>query len=264
MAETYFPFDAGAGANVLETQWREMARYWRTTGVLANYLDELEIFADSTGMLVKLKAGEAWVDGFKYKNDAEMVIAITSAHPTYGRIDRVILRLDVANNIISAAVLDGTPSAAPVAPTLTQNQTGIWEISLAQITVAAGSITIAAGNVADKRSYSYATIDPPLETEYDSGWFAVVYNTLYTKAHGLGTIPKTCLIEWCSTNTPTAATKIYVVYNVITSTGYTASVIAYDKTNFYVKGGNSSGSGTISASDGTQSGGGYWRIRAWK
>ena len=155
MTKTYFPFDAGAGANVYESQWAEMASLWRGTGVHPTLLNKLEVFADSSGMQVKVKSGVAWMEGFFFKSDAQETLAIAASNPTNPRIDRVVVRLDRINNNVNLAVLTGTPAGAPVVPALTQTST-TWEISLARVAVAAGATTIAAGNVTDERAYSYA------------------------------------------------------------------------------------------------------------
>jgi len=154
MAKTFFPFDAGAGANVTEAQWAEMATLWRDTGVHPTLLDKLETFADSTGMQVKVKSGVAWMEGFFFKSDAQETLAIAASNPTNPRIDRVVVRLDRVNNNVDLAVLTGTPAVSPTPPTLTQTST-IWEISLAQVLVGTGVTTIAAGNVTNERTYSY-------------------------------------------------------------------------------------------------------------
>jgi hypothetical protein len=264
MTQNYFPFDVGAGAGVQESQWREMARYFRGTGVLSGFANTLEVYADSSGMQVKVKTGEAWIDGFKYKNDLELIVPISMANPTYGRIDRVVLRLDPSANTLQVAVLTGTPSGSPAVPALTQSLTGTYEISLAKITVDAGAVTIAAGKVTDERTYSYATVSPPLAAEYDSGWFAVISITVYTLTHGLGGAPKSFLILWCSTATPTPTTKIYSVQVVRGSGGATLSIGTMTGTTILASTGNDVSRGTLSACDGTTSSAGYYRVLAWK
>lgn len=158
MTQTYFPFDAGNGANVTEDQWRKMARHWLGTGVLAGEDNEAEVYADSSGMQVKVRTGKAWIRGHYWESDAEETLSISAADATNDRIDRVILRVDFSANTIALAVLTGTPAASPSAPSLTQN-TSQWEISLAQVAVAAAASTIAAGDVTDERTFAEPTGD---------------------------------------------------------------------------------------------------------
>ncbi len=153
MTQTYFPFDSGAGASITEAQWYQMARKWLGSGVLPDELDELEVYADSSGMQVKVKSGQAWMEGHFYESDAEETLAIAAADASNPRIDRVVVRLDRVANTIALAVVTGTAAASPSAPALTQNSS-TWELALAQVSVSAGATSIAAGDVTDERSYA--------------------------------------------------------------------------------------------------------------
>jgi hypothetical protein len=155
MTKTYFPFDAGAGSEVQEAQWKEMAKLWAGTGVLVGLLNELETVGDSTGMQVKTDSGGAWVEGFYFKSTAQETLAIAASDPALDRIDRVVVQLNWTTNIIDLVVLTGTPAGSPTAPALTQN-TAIWEIALAQVAVDAAVVTIAAGDVTDERTFQTA------------------------------------------------------------------------------------------------------------
>lgn len=150
MAETSFPFDS---IDTTESQFSQWARNIGE-GVKGSAAGtELKVFADSTGMLVKLPAGQAMVRGHYYINTAQMSLTITTAHATLPRIDAVVVELDPTANTIVAKVVAGTPGASPVAPTLTQTDTGVWQQLLATVAVGAAVSTIAAGNVTDQRLY---------------------------------------------------------------------------------------------------------------
>lgn len=148
--DTYAPFDAGPGANISEDTWRKFMRHVLADGVLATVTNEFEVFADSTGMQVKVKSGECWIRGHWGESTAQKTLAIATAHATLGRKDRVILRCDFVNNRIELDVLTGTASGSPVLPTLTQNTTK-WEIGIGQVTVDAAVSTIAAAKITDER-----------------------------------------------------------------------------------------------------------------
>lgn len=156
MTITYFPFDAGAGSNVTESQWAQMARLWRPDGVISGFANLLETTGDSSGMQVKVKTGTAWIEGHYVENDALLTLAIDASHATLHRYDLIVARIDWVNNLGQIAVLKGTPGAAPVVPAVTQTFGTTWEIPLALVYIAASVITITAGGVTDKRSYSYA------------------------------------------------------------------------------------------------------------
>lgn len=150
----YFPF---SDADVNEGEWTEMARLWLGTGVIKRYvastdLNLFEVFADSSGMQAKVRTGCAWIEGHFVRNDAEANVAISAAHASLDRIDRIILRLNWSTNTIELACLTGTPHASPSAPALTQNST-IWEISLAQVFVDDAITTIAANKITDERGF---------------------------------------------------------------------------------------------------------------
>jgi microcystin-dependent protein len=153
VAQTALPFN---NADVNQLEWSLMMREVLETGVLPGRLNELEVFADSTGKQVKVKSGHAWMLGHWYRSTAQETLAISDADAGNPRIDRVVLRLDWTANTILLAVLTGTPAVAPLAPTPTQVDNGVWEISLAKIAVAAGASTIALGDVSDERIFAYA------------------------------------------------------------------------------------------------------------
>lgn len=151
MTETYFPFDSGNGASVMESQWSQMARFWLSTGVLKGQLNELQAYADSSAMTVKVKSGQAWIMGHFYQTDSEISLPIAVSDPSQARIDRVVCRVDWVNNNIGLHVLQGIVGGAE--PALTQN-TAMWEIPICKVNVRAGEVTVAAGDVTDERSFT--------------------------------------------------------------------------------------------------------------
>lgn len=149
MAQTSWPFE---NIDTSETQFSQWARNIGE-GVKRNALNELEPFADSTGMRVKVKSGQALIRGHYYQSSAEEVITVTASDPTNPRIDILILELDPSANSITLKVTAGTPAGSPVAPTVVQTDGGIYQVKLADIAVGAGVTTIAAGDVTDTRAY---------------------------------------------------------------------------------------------------------------
>lgn len=100
---------------------------------------------------VQVAAGTAFVRGRFYRSTAAENLTIadnTSGNP---RLDRIILRASYPDQTIRLAVLQGTPGASPVPPTLTQNEGTIWEECLAVVSVANGFATIVDANIADWR-----------------------------------------------------------------------------------------------------------------
>jgi hypothetical protein len=161
LTQEYWPFATGAGATVTEARWSAMAKQWMPDGVLAGYLNQLQVFADSTGMQVKVRSGEAHIQGHVFRSDAEEILAVAANNSGSTRLDRVVVRLSWVAKTITIAVKTGTASL----PAL-QQDSSVWEISLAQISVANLASTIASGNVSDLRTLvssglSASATDPP-------------------------------------------------------------------------------------------------------
>ena len=108
-------------------------------------------------MKVTVGTGVIVVNGYKCECSALETLAITAAHATLPRIDRIVARLDTSTTPgISFAVLTGTASSSPVVPTLTQTAY-IYEIALAQVAVGAGVTSIVTGNIISERVYQDRT-----------------------------------------------------------------------------------------------------------
>jgi len=130
----------------------------------------LQVYADSTGLKVKLRAGAGFVRGHRYVNDAELELAIDANASGSMRIDTVVLHLEYAAvKAINAVVVKGTPGEG--APSLTATENGILQYPLADVAVASGASTIAPANVTDRRTWwgvefmksfglQYGTVEP--------------------------------------------------------------------------------------------------------
>jgi hypothetical protein len=147
MAQTSWPFE---NIDTSETQFS----MWASNigqGVIADKGFELEPFADSTGMNVKIKSGQALVRGHYYDSTDQETLTIATADLSNPRIDVVVLRLDPTANSIVLAVVAGTPASSPTVPALTQTVGGVYEFPLAEVRVNAAVATIAPANVTDVR-----------------------------------------------------------------------------------------------------------------
>ena len=156
MAESSWPFHDGVdGTPVLEDQWSYMARQWAATGVVGAPGDaNLQVFANGSGMEVHVRSGRASVRGHWFLSDAQETLAIAANSSGNPRIDRVVVQLDPSSNEATLAVLTGTPGTVPTAPSLTQTDTGVYELTLAQVAVANGAASISALNVTDERTFT--------------------------------------------------------------------------------------------------------------
>lgn len=198
MTQQYAPFDAGSGSAVAESTWTKMARHWLLTGVIPDELLELQVFADSSGMQVKVRTGEAWIRGHWFQSDATEILSIAAAHATLGRLDRVVCRVDWTANTIALAVLTGTASGSPSAPALTQSSS-VWEISLATVTVDAAAVTIAAGKITDTRIFAVAIGAPKAEGRLDGAGGIVGHNIASLANPGSGRFTVTWRVPFSAT-----------------------------------------------------------------
>ena len=155
MTKILGPFDTGIGASFYTAQWSKMFHQVMTDGQFFGYLNALKVYADSTGMQVKVKSGGAWLRGHYYENDEEETLAVSAAHATLTRWDQVVLEVDWSKDDyqISTKMLAGTAAASPALPALTQNAT-VWQIPMAKIVVGAAVTTIAPSNVVDLRIFT--------------------------------------------------------------------------------------------------------------
>lgn len=149
MAQSSWPFES---IDTSETQFSQWARNIGE-GVETGYDAELAVSATGLAMTVTVGAGRAMVRGHFYLSNATETLNIASASAVSPRIDTVVLRLNPTANSIVLAVVTGTASATPVAPTLTQTDTGTYEYPLANVFVAANATAIGSGNVTDRRTY---------------------------------------------------------------------------------------------------------------
>lgn len=131
---------------------------WATTGIINS--SSLAVTPNSpVGMSVIVASGWAAIVGttqsnmgtYVAYNDAPVVLPVTTADPSNPRIDRVCVTVNDAFysgalNNVEIQVVAGTPASSPVAPATPANS-----ISLATIAVAAGALSIGAGNITDTR-----------------------------------------------------------------------------------------------------------------
>lgn len=149
MAQSSWPFE---NIDTSETQFSQWARNIGE-GVKTGALNELEVFADSSGMQVKVQSGQALVRGHYYQSTAQEVLTVTAADLTNPRIDTVVLELDPSANSIVLKVIAGTPAVTPSPTALVQTDAGIYQVKLAEVLVDAAAVTISAGKVTDSRTY---------------------------------------------------------------------------------------------------------------
>jgi hypothetical protein len=151
MAEQSFPFE---NIDTTESQFSEWATNFQETGVQGSPTGtELGITVTGSDLNLTVASGQAFIRGHYYINTDDLVLAVTSAG-TDTRIDIVVVELDPeANTIVTKIVSGEAVSADPVAPTLTQSATGIYQLPIATLTIPTSTVVITAGMLVDTRTF---------------------------------------------------------------------------------------------------------------
>jgi hypothetical protein len=151
MAEQSFPFE---NIDTTESQFSEWATNFQETGVQGSPTGtELGITVTGSDLNLTIAAGKAFIRGHYYINTSDLVLAVTSAGVNT-RIDIVVVELDPEANTIVTKIVSGTAVASdPVAPTLTQSATGIYQLPISTLTIPASTVAITSGMLVDTRTF---------------------------------------------------------------------------------------------------------------
>lgn len=135
----------------------------RTSGVFAAAGNAAVAALETPGMAVTVTDGTGWLadaggNGIVWWNDKYVTsgvllqLTVDIADAALTRIDRVIVEWKTTNyvDLPEIKVLKGTASSGAAAPALTNNST-LRQISLAKITIPAGSTKITASMITDER-----------------------------------------------------------------------------------------------------------------
>lgn len=150
-------------------------------GVLADPSTSLQVMAD-TGMTLKVKPGECWIQGHKMVLDADYIINLPAASSTLPRRDAIVLRLDMTNRLMTISVKKGTASSLPVVPVPTR-ESDVWELFVAFVDVNANTSNITQANITDLRSDNdYCGWVTGLIDQVDTSTLFNQYETAYNQA----------------------------------------------------------------------------------
>lgn len=123
----------------------------RTSGIYGN---EHLVVSPSGGMKTAMSDGLAWLKmsktgGAVYANRDALAFTHDVSDAVYTRIDRIVIRADIAANRGYAYVLKGTPSSNPVPPEIRRDASA-YEISRAQVRIRSGATEITAADITDE------------------------------------------------------------------------------------------------------------------
>lgn len=127
-------------ANMPQAQWQELFGGMFYNGVLPGQLNSYAVTTTS-GLGISVASGKAAIQGFLARSDAAVTLTAAAADPSNPRIDRAVLHVDLSAHTLTVQILTGAPAPSPTPPALTQTTT-VWEISLSQVRVNAGSTSI--------------------------------------------------------------------------------------------------------------------------
>ncbi|GAA5078550.1 hypothetical protein [Streptomyces similanensis] len=147
MAQSSYPF--GSSQIATEDQWSSYFRMFQVDGVFAasETGTDLKVTASNVSTL-SVAPGEAVIQGTYYGNSAALNVNVpTNSAGITARKDLIVLRRDPSADATTVQYKTGGTSY----PSLSQTLNGIWEIPLAQVTVAAGASVVAPSGVTDLR-----------------------------------------------------------------------------------------------------------------
>lgn len=153
-------------------------------GVFLNPANQLKVVPKS-GLVVTVKAGKAFIDGYWYDLEEDMDITL-SANSTSNVInDEIVCKLDRSNRVITVGKKEAVSSLLP-----TNNGT-VHELVLAIINVGVGVSSITASDITDTRpdnaycgyvgalieQVDFSTLFDQLESQFND-WFNTIKGSL--------------------------------------------------------------------------------------
>lgn len=151
--DLYLPFNSVAGDRKHTAEdIAGMFAAVMTNGVHPSPGDALFVEA-AGGWTVRICAGRCVIEGRLGLNSTAKTLTLNPPASAYSRIDRVVLRCDYVNRMITEAIREGTPAASPAGSAL-QRDEHACEICLAEITIPYNATAITQAEIKDTRQDS--------------------------------------------------------------------------------------------------------------
>lgn len=145
-------------------------------GVFPNPSTGCQVMSNGN-MTVTVKTGKAWINGFYYNNDSDLILPIDVADGILKRIDRIVLQYSIIDRTIRAVVRKGTFASTPE-PVVMQRNADYWELAIADIFITNGAISVTQSAITDLRlNDSYCGIVHGLVNQAD---MTTIFNQYYT------------------------------------------------------------------------------------
>lgn len=154
--ELCFPFNAmenEAGEPDRLYDAEDFARYFKQfigNGVYPNPSTNLQVFSLNGNMVLTVKMGPAFINGYGYMLKEDMHVTVNQSHVSYNRKDSIVLQLNLTTRAIRCLYKSGTASASPITPSVVRND-DIHELQLCEVLVPNGAVSIVQANITDTR-----------------------------------------------------------------------------------------------------------------
>lgn len=165
---------------------RDISRYFEnilSSGIFKRINDCLKVSAAS-GLNLSIAPGAGLIDCQWFRSAAAETVRIQPANAVLPRIDSVVARLDLSDEVraITFQVISGTPAESPEAAEPTRTAS-MQDLVLAHVLVPAGAVAITADNISDTREnealcgYVHSLVDTPILKTFNSRYETVINNT---------------------------------------------------------------------------------------
>lgn len=121
-------------------------------GVFVTPATQLKVVQQTNPTMgVTVCVGDAYINGYWYKNDTNLNLVLSNANGTTSRIDLIVLRWDSLQRNIYLKVIEGVPSASPVEPSYSRNA-DCYDLVLASVRIGSAVTEITTIDITDKRA----------------------------------------------------------------------------------------------------------------
>ncbi len=128
--------------------WADYFRQFIGNGVYANPASSLQV-QTSGGLTVRIAAGSCFINGYAGYSDGSDLLKLKYGG-AYPRIDRIVIRLDMATRYIYPAVISGNEAENPSPPNITR-KSSMYDICVGEITIGANVTEIRQTDIKDMR-----------------------------------------------------------------------------------------------------------------
>ncbi|MCI1952576.1 MAG: hypothetical protein LKJ50_05535 [Clostridiales bacterium] len=151
-------------------------------GVFARPATGLQVRARHNDMRVTISPGVAFIDGYRYEldnSDSEFNFTVPTANGSLDRMDIIVVRRDLVNQIAKLVYIAGTAASNPSVPALTRTN-DVDEIQLCKISVTHGAVKISDSDITDTRfNDSMCGIVASAVTDVSTKELFAQYNAMY-------------------------------------------------------------------------------------